>query len=87
MGRVQEHVDVTGAAEAALQVARLGDAYTDAARSSDAYGAAEARLVQQLQASKRAEADSGFAAIDTDESGEIDFDEFLEWWKSNWFVY
>lgn len=37
--------------------------------------------------STRAEAEAGFAAIDTDGSGEIDFDEFLEWWQSNWFVY
>jgi Ca2+-binding EF-hand superfamily protein len=35
----------------------------------------------------RDEADAGFEAIDTDGSGEIDFAEFLEWWKSNWFVY
>ena len=37
--------------------------------------------------SKRSEADAGFAAIDTDKSGEIEFDEFLDWWNSNWFVY
>lgn len=37
--------------------------------------------------SRRSEADAGFAAIDTDKSGEIEFDEFLDWWQSNWFVY
>ena len=36
---------------------------------------------------KRTEADSGFAAIDVDTSGEIDFAEFLEWWQTNWMVY
>ncbi len=35
----------------------------------------------------RAEADEGFGAIDEDGSGEIEFDEFLDWWQSNWFVY
>lgn len=37
--------------------------------------------------SSRAEADEGFDAIDKDRSGAIDFDEFLDWWQSNWFVY
>lgn len=37
--------------------------------------------------SRRAEADEGFAAIDEDGSGEIEFDEFLEWWQSNWSVF
>ena len=36
---------------------------------------------------KRSEADTGFAAIDVDTSGEIDFAEFLEWWQTNWMVY
>jgi len=37
--------------------------------------------------SKRSEADEGFAAIDEDGNGAIDFDEFLQWWRSNWLVY
>ena len=32
-------------------------------------------------------AERGFATIDTNESGDIDFDEFLEWWKMNWTVF
>ncbi len=36
---------------------------------------------------RRAEADAGFADIDEDGSGGIEFDEFLDWWKSNWLVY
>ncbi len=37
--------------------------------------------------SKRKEADEGFAAIDEDSSGSIEFDEFVGWWQSNWMVY
>ena len=37
--------------------------------------------------SQRSEADAGFAAIDEDGNGAIDFDEFLDWWRSNWLVY
>lgn len=36
---------------------------------------------------RRAEADTGFSEIDEDQSGGIEFDEFLDWWKSNWLVY
>lgn len=36
---------------------------------------------------KRSEADEGFAAIDEDGSGSIEFDEFVDWWQSNWLVY
>ncbi len=35
----------------------------------------------------RKECDEAFAAIDEDGSGKIEFDEFLEWWESNWSVY
>ena len=35
----------------------------------------------------RKEADAAFSAIDEDGSGLIEFDEFLEWWESNWSVY
>ncbi len=37
--------------------------------------------------SKRREADAGFAEIDADSSGSIEFDEFLQWWQTNWLVY
>ncbi len=37
--------------------------------------------------SKRREADEGFSAIDEDASGSIEFDEFLDWWQTNWLVY
>ncbi len=36
---------------------------------------------------RQAEADAGFADIDEDASGAIEFDEFLDWWQSNWLVY
>ena len=29
----------------------------------------------------------GFATIDVDQNEQIDFDEFLEWWKMNWTVF
>ncbi len=29
----------------------------------------------------------GFAAIDGDHNEQIDFDEFLEWWQTNWTVF
>lgn len=33
------------------------------------------------------ESDEAFRTIDDDESGLIEFDEFLEWWETNWSVY
>lgn len=32
-------------------------------------------------------AERGFETIDTNQNEEIDFDEFLEWWKMNWTVF
>lgn len=29
----------------------------------------------------------GFATIDADQNEQIDFDEFLDWWKMNWTVF
>lgn len=29
----------------------------------------------------------GFATIDIDQNEQIDFDEFLDWWKMNWTVF
>lgn len=29
----------------------------------------------------------GFATIDVDQNEQIDFDEFLDWWKMNWTVF
>lgn len=29
----------------------------------------------------------GFATIDKDQNEQIDFDEFLDWWKMNWTVF
>ncbi|MGJ8664613.1 MAG: EF-hand domain-containing protein [Marinicella sp.] len=29
----------------------------------------------------------GFATIDKDRNEQIDFDEFLDWWKMNWTVF
>lgn len=36
---------------------------------------------------RRAEADEAFRCIDENASGSIEFDEFLDWWESNWSVY
>ncbi|AOE49767.1 Putative signal transduction protein with EFhand domain [Kangiella sediminilitoris] len=33
------------------------------------------------------QAQEGFALIDTDRSGYIEFDEFLSWWKTCWWEY
>lgn len=32
-------------------------------------------------------AERGFATIDSNHNEQIDFDEFLEWWKMNWTVF
>ena len=37
--------------------------------------------------SSRKEADQGFKTIDEDDSGSIDFQEFVEWWQTNWMVF
>lgn len=37
--------------------------------------------------STQVQAQKGFSLIDTDGSGYIEFDEFLEWWKSCWWEY
>ncbi len=35
----------------------------------------------------RKETDEAFSEIDEDQSGAIEFDEFLAWWETNWSVY
>lgn len=47
-----------------------------------------AQLLKVLapEASK-ANAERGFATIDVDHNEQIDFTEFLEWWKMNWTVF
>ncbi len=35
----------------------------------------------------QANAIRGFATIDVDHNEQIDFDEFLDWWKMNWTVF
>lgn len=32
-------------------------------------------------------AERGFETIDTNQNGEIDFEEFFDWWKMNWTVF
>lgn len=35
----------------------------------------------------RDNAERGFATIDVDQNEQVDFDEFLDWWKMNWTVF
>jgi Ca2+-binding EF-hand superfamily protein len=36
---------------------------------------------------KASHVEEGFALIDKNDDGSIDFDEFLEWWQQSWWEY